>query len=485
MLDPLEVHLLDFPNITIKGSDLRLPFISILKVEKIGDQVLNAKEPVMILYNLFDDWLQTISSFTAFSRLILILRAMYVNGDRTKIILKPDKTCITEAHHIWPSFKDAEWIKVETELKDLILADFGKKENVNVASLTQSEIRDIMLGMEITAPSVQRQQMAEIEKGVREASQLIATTTRSHDKKGDEMITTTTSNYERQVFSSKTDWRVRAISATNLHMRTRQVYVSSDDIKEDGYTYIFPKNLLKKFVTISDLRTQICGYLYGVSPEDNPQVKEVRCMVLPPQWGSHTRVELPTALPAHPHLEEMEPLGWCHTQPNELPQLSPQDIATHAGIMAEHKAWDGEKTIVMTVSFTPGSCSLAAYKLTPAGFQWATGKDKAKTSGLNPSYLDCHPTYYQKVQMLLTEKYYGFFMVPTTSWNYNFQGVRHDPAMAYELVLNNPKEFYHEVHRPSHFKKFADIEEDGWDGGEREIEEERRKWMADQDDLFG
>merc|ERR1719509_630338 len=145
--------------------------------------------------------------------------------------------------------------------------------------------------MEITAPSVQRQQMAEIEKGVREASQ---------------MITTTTSNYERQVFSSKTDWRIRAISATNLHMRTKQVYVSSDDIKEDGYTYIFPKILLKKFVTISDLRTQICGYLYGVSPEDNPQVKEVRCMVLPPQWGSHQRVELPTALPAHPYLEELE-----------------------------------------------------------------------------------------------------------------------------------------------------------------------------------
>ena len=36
----------------------------------------------------------------------------------------------------------------------------------------------------------------------------------------------------------------------------------------------------------------------------------------------------------------------------------------------------GEKTVVMTVSFTPGSCSLAAYKLTPAGFQWATAKNK-------------------------------------------------------------------------------------------------------------
>ena len=34
-------------------------------------------------------------------------------------------------------------------LKDLILADYGKKNNVNVASLTQSEIRDVILGMEI------------------------------------------------------------------------------------------------------------------------------------------------------------------------------------------------------------------------------------------------------------------------------------------------------------------------------------------------
>ena len=32
-------------------------------------------------------------------------------------------------------------VQVEVTLKDLILADYGKKNNVNVASLTQSEIR--------------------------------------------------------------------------------------------------------------------------------------------------------------------------------------------------------------------------------------------------------------------------------------------------------------------------------------------------------
>lgn len=64
--------------------------------------------------------------------------------------------------------------------------------------------------------------------------------------------------------------------------------------------------------------------MYGVSPPDNPQVKEIRCIVMAPQWGTHQTVHLPDALPSHQYLKDMEPLGWMHTQPNELPQLSPQ-----------------------------------------------------------------------------------------------------------------------------------------------------------------
>jgi pre-mRNA-processing factor 8 len=175
--------------------------------------------------------------------------------------------------------------------------------SVNVVSLTQSEIRDIILGMEISAPSAQRQQIAEIEKQTKEQSQLTATTTRTVNKHGDEIITSTTSNYETATFSSKTEWRVRAISATNLHLRTNHIYVSPDDIKETGYTYILPKNILKKFIIISDLRAQISGYLYGVSPPDNPQVKEIKCIVMPPQWGTHQMVHLPNNLPGHEYLK--------------------------------------------------------------------------------------------------------------------------------------------------------------------------------------
>ena len=58
---------------------------------------------------------------------------------------------------------------------------------------------------------------------------------------------------------------------------------------------------------ISYVRTQISGYLYGVSPPDNPQVKEIRCIVLPPQWGTHQTVHLPNNLPSHEYLTELEP----------------------------------------------------------------------------------------------------------------------------------------------------------------------------------
>lgn len=116
---------------------------------------------------------------------------------------------------------------------------------------------------------------------------------------------------------SKTDWRMRAVSASTLHLRTKQIYVNSDDIKETGFTYVLPKNILKRFICISDLRIQVAGFMYGVTPSDNPSVKEIRCIVMVPQIGTYQSCSLPTYLPEHPHLQDMEPLGWIHTQPSE------------------------------------------------------------------------------------------------------------------------------------------------------------------------
>ena len=82
------------------------------------------------------------------------------------------------------------------------------------------------------------------------------------------------------MFSSKSDWRVRAISTTHLPLRLQHIYVSNDDVRDDtsSYTYVrvLPKNLLRHFITAGDLRTQVAVLLYGVSPPDNKEVKDIK-----------------------------------------------------------------------------------------------------------------------------------------------------------------------------------------------------------------
>ncbi len=460
LLDPLEVHLLDFPNISIRASELQLPFQAAMKVEKLADMILQAKEPQMVLFNLYDEWLKTISSYTAFSRLILILRALHVNTDKTKLILRPDKTVITQPHHIWPTLSDEDWVKVEVSLRDLILNDYGKKNNVNVQSLTSSEVRDVILGMEISAPSMQRQQAAEIEKQQQEQQQLTAVTTKTQNVRGEEIIVTTTSQYEQQSFASKTEWRTRAIATTNLRNRSNNIYISSDDIHEaeDAYTYILPKNILKKFITIADLRVQVAGYLYGSSPPDNDQVKEIRTIVMVPQVGSTREVQLPHQLPQHEYLKTMEPLGIIHTASgNEPSYMTAADVTQHARLMAQHPSWD-KKTITLTVSFTPGSVSLSSWTLTPAGYAWgAANKD---TQSDNPSGFST--SFGVKTQLLLSDKIKGYFLVPETeTWNYSFMGASFSTVEKRPVYvkIDTPRRFYDDRHRPIHFSSFNELED--------------------------
>merc|ERR1712072_837878 len=58
--------------------------------------------------------------------------------------------------------------------------------------------------------------------------------------------------------------------------------------------------------------------------------------------------------------------------------------------------------------------SLMAYKLTQSGYEWGKSKSSEGSS----------PQHYEKVQILLSDRFLGFFMVPSDDvWNYNFMGV--------------------------------------------------------------
>jgi pre-mRNA-processing factor 8 len=100
----------------------------------------------------------------------------------------------------------------------------------------------------------------------------------------------------------------------------------------------------------------------------------------------------------------MEPLGWIHTQPTELPQLAPQDVITHAKIIDQNTTWDGEKAIIITCSFTPGSCTLTAYKITPQGFEWGRANANVEREQTHQGY---KPSFYEKVPLLLSDRFLG------------------------------------------------------------------------------
>jgi pre-mRNA-processing factor 8 len=64
--------------------------------------------------------------------------------------------------------------------------------------------------------------------------QVTATTTRTTNQHGDEIITSTTSNYET---TSQLKIGMESSSYfSDLHLHTNHIYVISDDIKETGYT---------------------------------------------------------------------------------------------------------------------------------------------------------------------------------------------------------------------------------------------------------
>lgn len=59
-----------------------------------------------------------------------------------------------------------------------------------------------------------------------------------------------------------------------------------------------------------------------------------------------------------------------------------QDVTAMAKMLESFKSWDGERCILVTASFTPGSVSLTAYKLTPSGYEWGRqNKDASANPG--------------------------------------------------------------------------------------------------------
>jgi pre-mRNA-processing factor 8 len=136
---------------------------------------------------------------------------------------------------------------------------------------------------------------------------------------------------------------------------------------------ILPKNILRSFVTATDLRTQVAAFLYGASA-DNKQVKEIR------RLRSVSHVLAPPVVYRERQAIAWIPRGEVTTLSNfrqfpellklvlELNYLFPTDVTTQGILMAERSEW-GSFTTCVTASFPLCSISLSAHCFTVSSFE--------------------------------------------------------------------------------------------------------------------
>jgi len=80
----------------------------------------------------------------------------------------------------------------------------------------------------------------------------------------------------------------------------------------------------------------------------------------------------------------------------------------------------------------------------------ADGLEWTKASNENAPNLESFgPACYERAQIILSSKFLGFFMVPANGglWNYNFNGINFNENMKSSLLVDNPRDFYSEMHR--------------------------------------
>ncbi|KAL7718050.1 Pre-mRNA-processing-splicing factor [Entamoeba marina] len=467
LLDPLETHMTDFPSIVLKDAEMQLPFNAVLQLEKVNAAVSSANENSYLLFNIYDDWTESVSSYTAFHRLVLLLRGLAINPHKARKILQPDPTVVIESHHQWPTYDDDTWKTIEVSMKDLIIGDYAKKNNVAASSLTQNEVRDIILGMDVAAPSTERQALAEIESA---PTQGVSVTTSTHNKHMQQINVSTTSPYEQKVFVATQNWRERALATTRLMDRSKTLYVSPVKTDETSDNLlVIPRHIVNTLIRISDVRTQVGGILYGKPSSSNPKIDEIVSVVLPPQHATNRYVIFPQIAPesvADNVLSGLRPVAWVHTTSGD-PVYSAYDAVVHNDLK---RVFGVEKRCVV-VGIGKAAVEIGAFEINEVGIEFGK-ENEGNVSKLNVQQT---PKLADEVQLIVSEKIMGFFCLPDRgSWNYSLDATKFSVNIGYDLMVGVPLEFYHEIHRKAHFLSWAETEHDE----ENEIEQ------ADVETLF-
>lgn len=151
---------IDGDSVRLFNWPLQISLAPLLKLPQISNRIdemnagdhddrgssANQSSPHFIVCNVYDDMMQTFSSYTCFSRLVLLLRAMRANATRTRQILHSTFADVaTSVHHLWPSFNVDQWLAVEALLLDLLLEEYCTQNSLELDDSIRNMLRTVVL----------------------------------------------------------------------------------------------------------------------------------------------------------------------------------------------------------------------------------------------------------------------------------------------------------------------------------------------------
>mmetsp|Transcript_44709 Transcript_44709/g.74621 ORF Transcript_44709/g.74621 Transcript_44709/m.74621 type:complete len:2266 (+) Transcript_44709:990-7787(+) len=443
LLEPLEVHLLDTSNIKVIGTDLLIPFYTLMKLNHINDVVLKSKVSKLLIFNIYDNWLKNSSSYTAFARILLILRGLHINYKKTISILNINYKNLSFSKYLWPNLDAQEWINVEVILKDLIINDYCQRHKITTSSLTQVEIRDIILGLEqYLKPKSNSSSNIKHEKEM--------TSSKTVSKDNVVIKSFTKSPYERIKFKSKKNWKSRLQKKINTFAIVRNLFINKNEkFNANSRIFLISKHLVLKFASISDTCSETFGYIYGKDSIEFNNISEIICISIPPQLVSGLSLAMAIKHIPHKSTDDFEILGWIHLTAYTENQILSRNLRYHAKLITNIDGLNGNKSIFVILFVSNSYSTLKAFSLTAEGFR------NSLSTNIEKLDKDNIKKYLRKVSISLSNKFQGFFLVPKNNlWNYHFFESAFNAEMNYTLKVGIPIDYFEDYHRPFHFRDF-------------------------------
>ncbi|AFP65263.1 splicing factor Prp8 (nucleomorph) [Chroomonas mesostigmatica CCMP1168] len=418
ILDPIEIQLTSNSNILVKGTEIRVSFQSFLRIKNIANQISNSSSSRLIIYHLYENWLESNTTFTSFSRIILIFRSIEIDFERVKIIFDGFKI-LSSKNKFWPDFSDSKWIKIENLLRDLILEDYSKKKKINAKHFSQNDIRNIILGFE-------HHKLFETKEENKKGTQHLEKVS-FPNKFGKNIQISVLSKKEKENLISWTNWRVRYLIFSKF--RFFRIKIECLNFLKKVHNYILPNNLIKHFIGICDPHFYIGALLFGTGKIQKKKFTEIRIFIIPPQISDNDNLEIGLIIPRNYVLNNLIFLGLIRTssKKDKLPKKNDGFIIN--SLVQKNFRTDKNKIVLLIINFFEKNCEIS-------GFLFKNFKN----------FLVCTPED-SKISIFLSSRFFGFFLTPKKiGWNFLFRILFFFREIKYSVFMKIPYSFYHHAH---------------------------------------